>query len=165
MQRKCHEIRELPNGVGRVDWTERNSRKVPSCKRQGNVRRQEGFVDMTSTQAEIRRKPSEVLPQITYTAYSDQSWARSLTRATDAGASDISWNSSWDCSPLSPSTITHVSDQFIIRLFTLKPSLTPYEANPPCVTPTLGGCISDIPAASMKEEKSFPYPIYVALII
>jgi len=48
-----------------------------------------------------------------YTVYSDQSRSGSLTCATDAGASDVSWNSSWDCSPLSPSTMTRVSDKFI----------------------------------------------------
>jgi len=44
-----------------------------------------------------------------YTVYSEQSRARSLTRATDAGASDVMRNSSWDCSLLSPSTMACVS--------------------------------------------------------
>jgi len=34
---RCQKIRVLPNGVGRVDWTARNSREVPSWERQEDV--------------------------------------------------------------------------------------------------------------------------------
>jgi len=40
VQFDCPESRTLPDCVGRVDWTERNSREFPSCERQGHVRRQ-----------------------------------------------------------------------------------------------------------------------------
>jgi len=66
-ERMCkvnQEIRTLPDGMDRVDWTERNSREVSRCERQGDVTRQ-GFRRRnikSRTQAEIRRKPSGLLP-------------------------------------------------------------------------------------------------------
>ena len=47
-----------------------------------------------------------------YTVYSDQSRARALTRATGAGESDVSWNSSGGASLLSSSAIDTRSDNF-----------------------------------------------------
>ena len=82
---------------------------------------------------------NDVFKTFFQSVFSNQSWARWLTRATDVGASDVLLHSSLDCSPLSPSTTTRVSDWFIICVFTLQSSLTPSQANPPCVTLTLGG--------------------------
>ena len=64
-QSECQEIRALPNFVGRMDWTERNIREVPSWERQWDVRRQgvRWFDIKSRTQAEIRCEPSGVLPQ------------------------------------------------------------------------------------------------------
>ena len=55
VQSECREIRTLTIGVGRVNWTDRNSLEIPSWERQRDVRRQGiRWYDIKSrTQAEM----------------------------------------------------------------------------------------------------------------
>jgi len=65
VQSECREIQTLTNSVGTVDWTERNFLEVPDCTRPGDVRRQGVWHHdiQNRTQAEVRHKHSEVVPQ------------------------------------------------------------------------------------------------------
>jgi len=108
----------------------------------------------------VFQKPSSTP---TYTVYSDKSQARAFTRATGAGESDVSWNSSGGASPLSSLAIDTSSDHFyylsvnaLTRLLLLKRQTHLYR-------PHLGRRDSVITTVSMKEETSFSHPIYAAL--
>jgi len=96
---------------------------------------------------------------VTFTVYRNESRARALTCATGAAESDVLWYSLGVASPLSSSAIDTCSDNVYyqsVNTFTRLSPLYSFHSH-------LGWCNSVIPAASIKEEKSFSYPIYAAL--